>query len=74
VPAGVIVQAPSHLGLRAAGVEALPEALLAAGLAGGLGARRGTRLAIPAFDPTIDAGTGLRPRVGFGLAGRGVGR
>jgi len=59
VPARVIVQAPSHLGLRAAGVEALPEALLAAGLAERLGARRGTRLAIPAFDPSIDVGTGL---------------
>ena len=59
VPARVIVQAPSHLGLRAAGVEALPEALLAAGLAERLGARRGTRLARPAFDPAIDAGTGL---------------
>ena len=31
--ARVIVEAPSHLGLRAAGVEGLPEALLAAGLA-----------------------------------------
>jgi arginase len=51
----VIVQAPSHLGLRAAGVEGLPEALLAAGFAERLGARRGTRLA----PPTIDAGTGL---------------
>ena len=43
--ARVIVQAPSHLGLRAAGVEALPEALLTAGLAERLGARHGTRLA-----------------------------
>jgi arginase len=59
VSARVIVQAPSHLGLRAAGVEALPEALLAAGLAERLGARRGTRLTPPAFDPTIDADTGL---------------
>jgi arginase len=59
VPARAIVEAPSHLGLRAAGVEALPEALLAAGLAERLGARRATRLAIPAFDPTIDAATGL---------------
>jgi hypothetical protein len=33
VPARVIIQAPSHLGLRAAGIEALPEALLAAGFA-----------------------------------------
>ena len=59
MPARAIVEAPSHLGLRAAGVEALPEALLAAGLAERLGARRATRLAIPAFDPTIDAATGL---------------
>jgi arginase len=59
VPTRAIVEAPSHLGLRAAGVEALPEALLAAGLAERLGARRGTRLAVPAFDPSIDAGTGL---------------
>ena len=57
--ARVIVQAPSHLGLRAAGVEGLPEALLAAGLAERVGARRGTRLAPPTFDPTIDAATGL---------------
>jgi arginase len=59
VPARAIVEAPSHLGLRAAGVEALPEALLAAGLAERLGARPATRLAVPAFDPRIDAGTGL---------------
>jgi arginase len=59
VPAFVIVQAPSHLGLRAPGVEALPGALLAAGLAERLGARPGERLAAPAFDPEIDPGTGL---------------
>jgi arginase len=59
VSARVIVEAPSHLGLRAAGVQALPEALLAAGLAERVGARRGTRLAPPAFDPTIDPATGL---------------
>jgi arginase len=59
VSARVIVEAPSHLGLRAAGVEGLPEALLAAGFAERVGARRGTRLAPPAFDPAIDAGTGL---------------
>lgn len=33
VPSYAIIEAPSHLGLRASGVEALPEALLAAGLA-----------------------------------------
>ena len=46
VLARAIVEAPSHLGLRAAGVERLPEALLAVGLAERLGARRGTRLAL----------------------------
>jgi arginase len=59
VPVYQIVQAPSHLGLRASGVEALPEALLGAGLAERLGARPGERLAAPAFDPEIDPGTGL---------------
>jgi arginase len=59
VPAYTIVQAPSHLGLRAEGVEALPEALLAAGLGERLGAREGDRLAAPAFDPRIDPGTGM---------------
>lgn len=52
-----IVEAPSHLGLRAEGVEALPEALLTAGLAERLDARRGDRLAAPAFDPRIDPET-----------------
>jgi arginase len=59
----VVVEAPSHLGLRAPGVEALPEALLDAGLAERLGARRGWRLDPPAFDPRIDPETGvLNPR------------
>ena len=66
MPARAIVEAPSHLGLRAAGVEALPEALLAAGLAERLGARRATRLAIPTFDPTIDPATGLLNPYGLG--------
>lgn len=52
-----IVEAPSHLGLRAEGVEALPDALLAAGLAERLGARRAGRLAAPAYDPQIDPET-----------------
>jgi arginase len=47
VSARVIVQAPSHLGLRAAGVEAL----LVAGFAERVGARRGTRLATPGVRP-----------------------
>jgi arginase len=59
VPTYTIVQAPSHLGLRAPGVERLPEALLAAGLAERLGARPGPRLAAPPFDPRIDSATGL---------------
>jgi arginase len=59
VPTYAIIEAPSHLGLRAEGVEALPEALLAAGLAERLGARRGDRLATPSFDPEIDPETGL---------------
>jgi arginase len=54
-----VVQAPSHLGLRAEGVEALPDALLGAGLAERLGASLGPRLAAPSFDPEIDPGTGL---------------
>ena len=65
MPARVIVQAPSHLGLRAPGVQALPEALLATGFAERVGARRGTRLAPPAFDPAIDAGTGLLNPLGL---------
>jgi len=58
-PAPIIVQAPSHLGLRAPGVEALPQALVGAGLAERLGARLGPRLAPPPFDPAIDPATGL---------------
>ena len=54
-----ILETPSHLGLRAAGVEGLPEALLAAGLADRLGARRAGRLVPPAFDPQVDNETGM---------------
>jgi arginase len=54
-----IVEAPSRLGLRAEGVERLPDALLAAGLAERLGVRRRDRLAAPAFDPSIDPETGI---------------
>jgi arginase len=54
-----IIEAPSHLGLCAVGVEGLPEALLAAGLAERLAARRGERLSAPAFDPRIDPETGI---------------
>jgi arginase len=59
VPTYTIVEAPSHLGLCAVGVEALPEALLAVGLAERLAARRGERLSAPAFDPRIDPETGM---------------
>jgi arginase len=59
VPTYTIVEAPSHLGLRAEGVEELPAALLAAGLAERLGARHGESLAAPAFDPRIDPDTGM---------------
>ncbi len=52
-----IVEAPSHLGLRAAGVEQLPGALLRAGLAERLNARPEARLPVPPFDPRIDPAT-----------------
>jgi arginase len=55
----VIVQAPSRLGLRARGVEKLPEALLAVGLAERLGARSGKRVTAPPFEPVTDPGTGM---------------
>ena len=54
-----VVEAPSHLGLRAGGVELLSEALLAAGLAERLGAKRRERLAVPPFDPVVDGKTRL---------------
>ena len=54
-----IVQAPSRLGLRAAGVEALPGALLRAGLAERLDARLADTLASPEYDPRIDPATGV---------------
>jgi arginase len=57
IPTYAIVEAPNHLGLRAEGVAALPDALLAAGIAERLGARRAARLAIPAYDPRIDPET-----------------
>jgi arginase len=59
VPTYRTVEAPSHLGLRAAGVEALPATLLGAGLAERLGVGRGVRLVAPAFDPRIDPDTGM---------------
>jgi arginase len=65
VPRFVIVQAPSHLGLRAPGVEALPDALLRAGLRERLGAELGPRLAAPLFDPGLDPETGLLNPLGL---------
>jgi len=59
MPRYMTVEAPSHLGLRAGGVEALPTALLAAGLGDRLDAARGDRLAAPGFDPQIDPETGM---------------
>jgi arginase len=59
LPTFAVVQAPSHLGLRAEGVEALPHSLLSAGLAERLGASVGPRLVAPPFDPEIDPGTGV---------------
>jgi arginase len=57
MPTYAIVEAPSHLGLREAGVEELPSALLAAGLAERLDARVAARLAAPPYDPRIDPET-----------------
>lgn len=54
-----IVEAPSHLGLRAEGVTELPRALLAAGLSERLGARRAVKLGAPPYDSRIDAETGM---------------
>jgi arginase len=59
MPAYAIVEAPSHLGLRAAGVEELPRVLLASGLAERLGARLAGRVPAPSFDPRIDPETGM---------------
>jgi arginase len=59
MPPYAIVEAPSHLGLRAEGVERLPDALLEAGLAERLVVRRRDRLAEPPFDPSIDPETGI---------------
>jgi arginase len=55
----MIVEAPSVLGLSSAGVETLPDALLAAGLAERIGAGRAGRVEPPAYDPQRDAATGV---------------
>jgi arginase len=52
-----VIQAPSHLGLRAAGVEQLPRALLDAGLAKRLSARIAAPVPVPHHDPRIDPDT-----------------
>jgi arginase len=57
-----IIEAPSHLGLRAAGVEQLPGALLDAGVAKRLNARLAARLLAPPYDPRIDRETFSRAR------------
>lgn len=49
-----IIEAPSTLGLRPTGVEALPQALLAAGLARRLDARLAGRVEPPRYDGTRD--------------------
>lgn len=55
----IIVEAPSRLGLRAAGVEHLPAALLDAGLARALQADLGGRVPTLPFDPQRDPLTGV---------------
>src|SRR5713226_4798996 len=61
----VIVEAPSHLGLHAEGVEKLPEALLVSGLADRLGAVRGGRVTAPAFVAGVDPDTGILNPIGL---------
>jgi arginase len=66
-----IVEAPSGLGLRATGVERLPDALLRAGLADKLGARRAARVAPPPHDALRDQATMLmnaRAIAGYSVA------
>ena len=54
-----IIEAPSILGLRATGVERLPDALLAAGLAECLQARGAGRVEPPAYDDRRDPQSGM---------------
>jgi arginase len=61
----VVVEAPSHLGLRAEGVEKLPEALLLSGLGDRLGAVRGGRVTAPAFEAGVDPDTGMLNPIGL---------
>jgi len=55
-----IVEAPSSLGLRAAGVERLPRVLLEVGLAEALDGRRAARVEPLGGDGSVDAGSGIR--------------
>ena len=52
-----IVQAPSILGLKPAGVEQLAERLLAEGLGDRVNARLADRLDVPPYDPNPDPDT-----------------
>ncbi|MFD9408669.1 arginase family protein [Streptomyces sp. NPDC059989] len=54
-----IIEAPSVLGLRPAGVQDLPTALFEAGLLDHPGAVRAGRVEPPAYDPRRDAETGI---------------
>jgi arginase len=59
----VVLEAPSVLGLFPRGVEALPQAMLAAGLPARLGAAHGGRVEPPPYDPVRDPETKmLNPR------------
>lgn len=60
MPPIAVLEAPSILGLRPTGVDALPEALLQAGLLGRLGARHAGRVEPDApYDPRRDPATGV---------------
>ena len=59
VPRGAVVRAPSGLGLRAAGVEGLGDALLGHGLAEALDARTATTVAAPPGSGVRDPASGV---------------
>ncbi len=54
-----VLEAPSTLGLKADGVEGLPDRLLELGLAEQIGARRAGRLSVPARSAVLDPQTGV---------------
>lgn len=61
-----IIDAPSDLGLRRTGVDALPEVLRTAGLLEGLpDVRYAGRLSVPAYDPLPDPATGVLNAAGI---------